>query len=100
MSAGDFAVEIGSKTTGEEHEYSLKVSYEHEGVTVGVEFSVTVEKPHLEAHLSFAGGAVGRNELRMDGVKLLSVRLVSGSAKGLSGGMLLGNTNRPLETVS
>ncbi|MGB9378798.1 MAG: hypothetical protein WCB04_14935 [Mycobacteriales bacterium] len=85
VSVGDFAVELGRKITESEHEFSLKVGYTKKGVTVGLEFAAKLDAPTVDVDLALHGGALTRKDLRLDGLKELSVRLVSGSETGLAG---------------
>lgn len=83
LSVGDFSAELGRKA--EENELSLKLGYKHNRVVVGLEFAVKLENPTIEGNLGFQGGAVTKKELRVDGLKEVSVKLESGSETGLSG---------------
>ncbi len=82
---GPFAAEVSRKVTGNQSEFALKLGYTKAGVTVGVEFSTTMTKPQVDANLGFADGSVTRQDLRIDGLKDISVKLISGSETGLSG---------------
>lgn len=82
---GPFAAEVGRKVTGDQSEFSLKLGYSKNGVTVGVEFATTMTSPQVDANLGFSGGSLKRQDLRIDGLKDISVKLISGSETGLSG---------------
>lgn len=85
VTAGDFSAELGRKSAAGEDELSLKLGYSKGGATVGLEFTAKLASPTVTANLSFQGGTLGKNELRVDGLKELSVGLVSGTESGLSG---------------
>lgn len=81
VTAGDYSADLGRAAD----ELSLKLGYKKRGVTVGLKFSAKFKAPTITANLSFVGGSLARNELRIDGLKELSVNLLSGSEVGLSG---------------
>jgi hypothetical protein len=85
LSAGGFAVEMSRKSDGTNDELGLKVGYTKGGTTVGLEFGAKLDKPRVEANLGFRGGALTRNSLIVNGLREVSVGLVSGAEKGLAG---------------
>lgn len=50
-----------------------------------MEFTATMVEPTVDASLGFRGGALARNEFRLDGLKNIKVWLISGTETGLAG---------------
>ncbi|HXI14601.1 MAG TPA: hypothetical protein VNM92_18440 [Thermoanaerobaculia bacterium] len=85
LTVGDFSVELSRNAVGAGSELSAKLGYNKKGVVVGVEFETKLEAPSVDMNLGFSGGTLARKELRINGLKEISVGLVSGSETGLSG---------------
>ena len=85
VTVGDYAVELSRTSTGTGSDLSAKLSYNKKGVVVGVEFETKLESPTVDMNLGFSGGALEKKELRINGLKEISLGLVSGSETGLSG---------------
>ncbi|MEO6260727.1 MAG: hypothetical protein ABIP63_10265 [Thermoanaerobaculia bacterium] len=85
VTVGDYAVELSRSSTGTGSDLSAKLSYNKKGVVVGVEFETRLESPTVDMNLGFSGGVLEKKELRINGLKEISLGLVSGSETGLSG---------------
>ncbi len=85
LSLDDYSAQLGYTGDAKGSEVSLKVAYKKDGVVVGFDVGAKFVKPTVTANLSFSKGSLTKNELRVDGLKEVSVGLDSGSTTGLSG---------------
>lgn len=85
VSLGDYSAQIAHASSDAGGEVTLKVAYKKDGVVVGFDVGAKFVKPRVTARLSFSKGSLTRNELRLDGLKEVSVGLDSGSTTGIKG---------------
>lgn len=85
LSLGGLSAQLERKESGSKSELLLKLAYKKERGTVGLQLKAKFEAPTVQASLSFSGGTLTRNELRVEGLKEVAVGVDSGSELGLSG---------------
>jgi hypothetical protein len=85
ISFGDYSAQISQAADSKGSELNLKIGYKKDGILLGFDIGAKFVKPTVTANLSFSSGTLTRNELRVDGLKEVSVGLESGSTAGPKG---------------
>jgi hypothetical protein len=85
ISLGDYTAQLAHTQQGDTSELSLKMAYKRGGLVVGFDVGAKFVAPTVTANLSFSSGTLTKNELRVDGLKEVSVGLDSGTKTGLHG---------------